>query len=98
MPNIIGVPRVVFGVSPNRVFRPGRRKLHIGTRALPRRFGTANISENPMRTVLIRPTSASASMLEPGISKRAFIPMAFGLGFAIFGGWFALSVGFSGDE
>jgi hypothetical protein len=28
--------------------------------------------------------------LEPGITKRAFIPMAFGLGFAIFGGWFAL--------
>jgi hypothetical protein len=29
-------------------------------------------------------------VLEPGITKRAFIPMAFGLGFAIFGGWFAL--------
>ena len=32
----------------------------------------------------------SSSVLEPGVSKRAFIPMAFGLGFAIFGGWFAL--------
>ncbi|HEY5706791.1 MAG TPA: DUF3592 domain-containing protein [Terrimicrobiaceae bacterium] len=36
------------------------------------------------------PDQPSQSVLEPGITKRAFIPMAFGLGFAIFGGWFAL--------
>ncbi len=36
------------------------------------------------------PTQPSSSVLEPGISKRAFMPIAFGLGFAIFGGWFAL--------
>ena len=37
------------------------------------------------------PEQPSQSVLEPGITKRAFIPMAFGLGFAIFGGWFALT-------
>ena len=36
------------------------------------------------------PTQPSSSVLEPGISKQAFLPMAFGLGFALFGGWFAL--------
>jgi hypothetical protein len=36
------------------------------------------------------PNQPSASVLESGISKRTFIPMAFGIGFVIFGGWFAL--------
>jgi hypothetical protein len=36
------------------------------------------------------PNQPSASVLEAGISKRTFIPMAFGIGFVIFGGWSAL--------
>jgi hypothetical protein len=43
------------------------------------------------------PNQPSASVLEAGISKRTFIPMAFGFGFVIFGGWFG-SFGFFSDE
>ena len=41
-------------------------------------------------TVYYDPAAPSEAVLEPGLTKRAFIPMAFALCFASFGGWFML--------
>ena len=36
------------------------------------------------------PVQPASAVLEPGLSKRAFIPMSFGLAFAFMGAWFGL--------
>jgi hypothetical protein len=41
-------------------------------------------------TVYYDPAAPAGSVLERGVNKHSFIPLAFGLGFAVFGGWFAL--------
>lgn len=36
------------------------------------------------------PAAPGDAVLEPGLAKRSFVPLAFGLLFASFGGWFGL--------
>jgi hypothetical protein len=40
--------------------------------------------------VYFDPDEPTAAVLEPGISRKSFIPLVFGLGFASFGAWFCL--------
>ena len=56
-------------------------------------FAKAYTNRYPVGTsvdVHYDPAVPSEAVLEPGVSKRAFIPLAFAGGFLIFAGWFGL--------
>lgn len=92
--NVTYSPLIRYSYSVGgQVFSGERVCFGIGGMAAGAQFAQVYTERYPVGSsvpVYYDPSKPSSSVLDPGISKRAFIPMAFGFSFAIGGGCLAL--------